>query len=212
MVTHGSSASDNQTVEETASARADRRNKASARERLLEAANDLFYEEGVHTVGIERVIARAGVAKATLYYAFGSKEELIRAYLQARHDVTRRRMEAALETRYATARERLVGVFEVQGEQFSEPGFRGCAFINASAETYHGSPVEQVSDEARAWTRQLFLSLASEAGAPDPPALAHQLVVLYDGAAITARMDRDPSAAQASRAIAAAIVDASVPG
>ena len=64
------------------SARADRR---SARERLLAAADELFYEEGVHTVGVDRVIERAGVAKATLYSAFGSKDELIRAYLAARH-------------------------------------------------------------------------------------------------------------------------------
>src|SRR6201986_5035879 len=83
----------------------------SARERLLQAANELFYEEGVHTVGIDRVIERAGVAKATLYSAFGSKEALIQAYLESRHAATSARIERGIE-RYATPRERLLGVFE----------------------------------------------------------------------------------------------------
>src|ERR1700709_1732310 len=103
------------------------RPKASARERLLEAANELFYLEGVQSVGIDRVIEHAGVAKATLYNAFGSKEELIRAYLRMRHTRIQERMERELAARYDTPRERLVGVFEVQGMSFVEPDFRGCA-------------------------------------------------------------------------------------
>ncbi|MEA2500217.1 MAG: hypothetical protein QOD01_328, partial [Actinomycetota bacterium] len=179
-----------------------------ARERLLDAANALFYEEGVHTVGIDRVIERAGVAKATLYNAFGSKDELVRAYLTARHAATRERMARELEARYQTPRERLVGVFEVQGLSFAEPGFRGCAFIGACAETRPGSTVEAVADEYRAWVRSLFLDLAQEAGATDPERLARQLVLLYDGAGISAWMDRDPGAALAARTVAAALVDA----
>src|SRR5438270_7234988 len=69
---------------------------ASARKRLLDAANELFYEEGVHTVGVDRVIERAGVAKATLYTVFGNKDGLVRAYLLGRHDRTRERMTASL--------------------------------------------------------------------------------------------------------------------
>src|SRR5256885_705956 len=80
--------------------------RQSARERLLAAASELFYEEGVHTVGIDRVIERAGVAKATLYSAFGSKEKLVRAYLQARHAATRERMARELAARHQPPRER----------------------------------------------------------------------------------------------------------
>src|SRR2546425_13142594 len=97
----------------------------SPRERLLAAANELFYEEGVHTVGIDRVIERAGVAKASLYSTFGSKDELIRAYLEARHTATRERMERELAARYDTPRDRLLGAFDIQGESFDQPGFRG---------------------------------------------------------------------------------------
>ena len=115
----------------------------SARERLLAAANELFYDEGVHTVGIDRVIERAGVAKASLYNTYGSKDELVRVYLEQRHAVVTARISKYLE-RYAGPRERLLGVFEAQGELFAEPGFRGCAFVSASAE----SPGEAVSRAA----------------------------------------------------------------
>ena len=93
----------------------------SARERLLAAASELFYAEGVHTVGIDRVIERAGVAKASLYNTFGSKDELVRAYLEGRHAQTSERILRYLE-RYSTPRERLLGVFEAQGELFAPPG------------------------------------------------------------------------------------------
>ena len=183
----------------------------SARERLLAAANELFYEEGVHTVGIDRVIERAGVAKASLYNVFGSKDELIRAYLARRHERRRARITAALE-RYTTPRERLLGVFDVLGEALMEPGFRGCAFVNASAESQPGSGVEQVSDEMRAWVRSLFTDLAAAAGAPDPAGLAAQLVLLYDGASVGARMDRNPGTAAAARTVAAALIAAAIDG
>src|SRR6185503_17713307 len=97
----------------------------SARERLLDAANELFYAEGVHTVGIDRVIERAGVAKASLYNTFGSKDELVRAYLEGRHARMAGRINRYIE-RYDTPRERLLGVFEAQGETFADPTFRGC--------------------------------------------------------------------------------------
>ncbi len=182
--------------------------RSPARERLLSAANELFYEEGVHTVGIDRVIERAGVAKATLYSVFGSKDQLVRAYLLARHLTWRAHMEQEL-ARFGTPRERLLGVFDVLGEWFARPGYRGCAFVNASAEARPGDVVEEVSDLARGWLRELFTELATEAGIARPQALAQQLVMLYHGAGNVARMDRDPAGAAAvGRATAVLLVDA----
>lgn len=181
--------------------------RSSARERLLAAADELFYEGGVRTVGIDRVIERAGVAKATLYSAFGSKDELIRSYLTARHVARQERITHGL-ARYDTPRDRLLGVFDVLGDVIAEPGFRGCAFVNASAEARPGSAVEQVSDESRAWLRALFTELGQAVGAADPGRLARQLVLLYDGAIVAAKMDRDPGAAVAARAAAATLLDA----
>jgi AcrR family transcriptional regulator len=188
------------------------KDRLPARERLLAAADELFYEEGVHSVGIDRVIERAGVAKATLYSAFGSKDDLVGAYLAARHAATRDRMTRELAARYHTPRERLLGVFDIQGEAFTEPGFRGCPFIGASAEARPGSTIEEAAEEHRAWVRSLFLDLAldlaKEANVNDPERLAQQLVLLYDGAGVAAWMDREPGAAAAARAVATALIDA----
>jgi AcrR family transcriptional regulator len=181
--------------------------RASARERLLAAANELFYSEGVQTVGIDRIIEKAGVAKASLYNIFGSKDELVRAYLESRHARTSDRIDRTL-TRFRTPRERLLGVFDAQGELFCEPGFNGCAFMAASAEAPHGSSAEAASDQYRSWVRTLLSDLAEEAGVIDHDGLARQLHLLYDGAGISARMDKDPSAATTARAAAALLFDA----
>jgi AcrR family transcriptional regulator len=183
---------------------------ASARARLLDAASHLFYEEGVHTVGVDRVVERAGVAKATLYALFGNKEGLVRAYLMARDEAIRGRMTRRL-ARYGAPRERLLGVFGVQDRMFSEPGFRGCAFARANAEAPDGTSAEEVSETHRTWLRSLFIDLATDAGARDPEQLARQLMLLYDGAAISAWMDHNPSAAHAARSVATALVDAALP-
>jgi len=178
--------------------------KPSARDRLLAAANELFYNEGVHTVGVDRVIERAGVAKASLYNTFGSKDELVRAYLDGRHAQTAARITRAL-SRYGSPRERLLGVFDVQAELFAEPDFRGCAFVSACAE----SPSEVVETAAagyRDWLRELFTGLAREAGVPG--AVARQLQILFDGAGLAASMDHDPAAAVAARAAAETLLDA----
>jgi AcrR family transcriptional regulator len=183
--------------------------RPSARERLLAAANELFYAEGVHTVGIDRVIEHAGVAKGSLYNTFGSKDELIHAYLKGRHERIAERITRALES-YDTPRDRLLSVFESQGQSLADTGYRGCAFARASAESHPGDRVEQAYGEYRGWVRSLFTRLAEEAGAPDPAALARELHLLYDGTAVSARMDHDPAASVAARAAAAALLDAAL--
>jgi len=183
--------------------------RPSARERLLASANELFYNEGVHTVGIDRIIEHAGVAKASLYNTFGSKDELVRAYLETRREnVTRRIMQAV--DRYDTPRERLLAVFEGQGEVFAQPGYRGCAFARASAESHPGDQAEQAADAYRGWVRTLLTELAAQTGVREPEALARQLHLLYEGAGQSARMDRDPGAAAVARAAAAVLLDAAL--
>src|ERR1700749_1858014 len=104
--------------------------RPSAPERLLAAANELFYNEGVHTVGIDRIIEQAGVAKASLYNTFGSKDELVRAYLEPRQASLTQRIMQAVDP-YDPPRERLLAVFEGQGDLFAGPDYRGCAFARA---------------------------------------------------------------------------------
>jgi AcrR family transcriptional regulator len=184
----------------------DQKVRVPARERLLAAAEALFYEEGFNMVGIDRVIERAGVAKASLYDCFGSKEELVRCYLVARKEARQARVTEGL-AKYSTPRDRLLGVFDILGKILAEPNYRGCAFVKAGADVPAGSSIKGVCDDSRQWMRDLFTGLAKDAGALDPKMLAQQLVMLYDGASIAAQMDQNPKAAAAARVVAAAMLD-----
>ena len=184
--------------------------RSSARERLLDAANELFYAEGVQTVGIDRIIERAGVAKASLYNLFGSKEELVAAYLACRHDRTTGRLARAMDE-VDDPRQKILAVFDSQAQQYQQPDFNGCAFIAATTEAPANGLVEQAADRFRAWMRAMFTDLAEQAGAPDPRSLGRQLHLLYDGAGVAGRMDHhDPGLASSAHHAAAALVDAAV--
>ena len=183
--------------------------RQSARERLLSAADELFYAEGVQSVGIDRVIEHAGVAKASLYNLFGNKEGLVRAYLEARHNGTTDQLMAAVD-RNRNPRRRIVAVFDAQAQMFAQPGFRGCAFVSAFAEARLGGLVAQAAGEYRAWMRAQFIDLAEQAGASDPLELGRQLLIIFDGGTTAAWMDQDPSIASSSRAAVEALLDAAL--
>jgi AcrR family transcriptional regulator len=185
--------------------------RSSARERLLDAANDLFYAEGVQTVGVDRIIERAGVAKASLYNLFGSKEELVAAYLASRHERTTTRLTEAIE-KVDDPRQKILAVFDTQAQQYQQPDFHGCAFIAASTEAPSGGLVEQAADQFRAWIRAMFIDLAEQADAPDPVSLGRQLHFIYDGAGLAGRMDHhDAAIAPAARHAVQALLDGALP-
>jgi len=178
-----------------------------ARERHLAAAEELFYQDGVQSVGIDRVIERAGVAKASLYANFNGKDDLVRAYLDARFEARR----AAIETKLAlqeAPRDKMLAVFDAMTEPLAKRNYRGCAFLRATAEMAADASGREVCRDARRWTRELLSGLAKEARASNPDVLAKQLVLLYDGAAASAQMDRDPAAAAEARAAAVLLIDA----
>jgi AcrR family transcriptional regulator len=186
--------------------------QASARERLLEAANELFYEEGVHTVGIDRVLARAGVAKASLYSTFGSKDELVREYLR-RRAMMRRHQVAEEIAKHEDPRARILCVFDVLEEIARQSNFRGCAFINACAERVEGrrGPGHEVALEQREWMCDLFASFARDLGIADPEKIARQLKLLYDGAIIGAAIASNPALARDARATAESLLEREAP-
>ena len=184
--------------------------RLSARDRLLAAADELFYSDGVHVVGVDRIVERAGVTKASLYNTFGSKDELVRAYLE-NHFRRRQSRIAQILAAHTTPRERLLAVFaEVEG-LLAGAAFRGCRFISAAAESGPGDPGEVVAEKYRAWLWSLFTDLAEAVGASDAKQVGRQLFLLYDGAAVAARMDQDRgAAAKAVRAAVIALLDAAV--
>src|SRR5438552_3626112 len=185
--------------------------RAPARERLLAAADKLFYAEGVHVVGVDRIVEEAGVTKASLYNTFGSKDELVRAYLE-NHLRRRQKRVAGILAAQRSPREQIVAMFaEVEG-LLAGSEFRGCRFISAAAEARPGDAGEAVAAAYRAWLWSVFTDLARAAGAKDPKQFGRQLFLLYDGAAVAARMDDDRgAAAKAVRTAALSLLDAAIP-
>ncbi|HCF99443.1 MAG TPA: hypothetical protein DEV93_02755 [Chloroflexi bacterium] len=107
-----------------------------------------------------------------------------------------------------TPQDRILCVFDVLGQVVAEPGFHGCASINAGVGARPGSAVAEASDVSRAWLRSLFVDLSREAGAANPERLAQQLAQLYDGASVAAQLDGDYDVAAVARAAAAKLLDA----
>src|SRR3984893_17372914 len=161
--------------------------RPSARERLLAASDELFYRDGVHSTGIDAVIAKAGVAKGSLYYIFGAKDELVAAYLRVRLDAWRERVDAA-QAGIDDPEEKILAVFDAIADYVSLPGFRGCPFVNAAAEAPAGEAQELAIKEYRRWVRESFLALAADTRVGDTASLADALIVLYDGALATAEV------------------------
>src|SRR5438876_10579116 len=111
--------------------------RKSARERLLAAADQLFYAEGVHVVGVDRIAERAGVTKATLYNTFGSKEDLVRAYLE-QHMRRRQERLARILAANDSPRKGILGIFAEVVELLEGSAFSGCRFVMATAEEWSG--------------------------------------------------------------------------
>jgi AcrR family transcriptional regulator len=175
----------------------------------LAAADELFYAEGIHAVGIDRVLERAGVAKASLYSTFGSKEQLVREYLMQRHVRRKDRILAALE-RHPTPRAKLLGFFDAVDDLLAQPTFQGCAFINAAVEEREPGGPRTVSEESRGWVRSLLVDLARQAGSGDPEELAGELMLLYDGAVVNGSIERDRKGARIARRLAERLIDDAV--
>ena len=185
--------------------------RVPARDRLLAAADELFYAQGVHVVGVDRIVARAGVTKASLYSTFGSKDGLVRAYLE-NHFSRRQRRIAKILAEHTTPRARLLAVFDEVEGMLAGSAFRGCRFISAAAESAPGEAGEVVAEQYRAWLWSLFTELAEAAGARDAKQVGRQLFLLYDGAAVAARMDDDrTAAAKAVRSAVTALLEAAIP-
>lgn len=182
--------------------------KAPARQRLLEAADRLFYSEGIHTVGIDKVIEEAGVAKGSLFYNFSGKDDLIAAYLSGR-DQRRRDRIAKFQDGKDQPVDKLLAIFDALGEAVAEPGYKGCPFANANAEARPGSVEANALRAFRDWLADAMQSLCREAGFVDPAHVSARLRLLYDGAVANSNLDNQPGAVAIARELAAMIMDTS---
>lgn len=167
-----------------------RKSPSAARERILTAAGRLFYDEGIHAVGVERVITAADVSRVTFYRHFPSKDALIEAYLRARGDRMRERIAAVRGADDADPRKTLDAVAETLVDDRSGAGFRGCEFVNAAAEyadTAH--PARTVTVLQRGWLMDVTAEALGQLGHPRPRRLARQLLMLRTGASVASDLD-----------------------
>lgn len=178
----------------------------------MAAASDLFYRHGVRAVGVDAIIAAAGVAKASFYRHFPSKDELVAAWLRSPQPRWLDGVAAETEHRTSEPRARLLTFFDVLLEFIAEPGFAGCAYLNAAAELHepkgpiHAAIGEYISD-VEAYLR----GLAEAAGLAAPRSLALQLRLVVAGALITTvAIELDESLSDAVREAAATLVGAAV--
>ncbi|GCD92585.1 TetR family transcriptional regulator [Embleya hyalina] len=158
---------------------------------MLDTASTLFYAEGVHAVGVDRIIAEAAVAKATFYHHFPAKDTLVHAYLTEQFEAQRRTVADFLaDSASLPPREVLVRFFDLIVEIGRRPGFRGCPFINAAAEFPDvAHPVRGAILEHRVWFRTMVADLLTAAGDARPRAGADILMLLRDGLAVGCYLD-----------------------
>jgi AcrR family transcriptional regulator len=194
--------------EDLASATPEEGARATSRERILEAAYELFSKRGIRAVGTEQILERADVARATLYRHFHSKEELVLAFLQRREQRwTREFVEAEARRRGSTPRERLLAIFDVFDEWFHRDDFEGCSFINTLLETADRSlPVGKASAAHLEYIRSVVRTLAEEAGVQDGDSFARSWHILMKGSIVSAA-EGDEVAAQRARAMGEDLLD-----
>jgi AcrR family transcriptional regulator len=170
------------------------RQTSPVRDRILAAANEYFYSEGIRAVSADRLIAAAGVSKVTFYRHFPSKDDLVVAYLEGRAEVERQALEQ-LRAQTGNADDTLIAIARVIADISCSPGFRGCPFINAAAEFADPAhPARKAIATHRAWFASFVKDLLGELGIQDRDAVADQLIMLRDGAMVTGYLGPDPAA------------------
>lgn len=184
-----------------------RRVAPAARGRLLQAASEMFYEQGIRASGVDEIVMRAGVTKPTLYRHFTSKDELLTAVLERRHEERRAVLAAEVPARAGTPRGRLLAVFDWLGEWLVKESNRGCAFTNAAVEMVDpGHPAVAVVRRHKEWMRGLLRDLASQADLRQPDDLAAMLMLLVEGASASACILGGQEAARTAHRAAAVLV------
>jgi AcrR family transcriptional regulator len=176
------------------------RETSQARQRILETADRLFYQEGVRAVGIDRIIAEAGVAKMSLYKHFPSKDDLILAVLQYREQSVLKFFRGAMDRHSKRAKNPLRAFFAALKEWFEAPGFRGCAFQNAAVEL--ADPAHAGTEFVRGHKQRFgeFLRGLVEAAVGKTAAkVAPAVAILVEGAIVTAVIQGTPDAADVAR-------------
>ncbi len=191
------------------STRRPRSTSDNVKERILSTASALFYAEGCRAVGIDRVLAESGAAKASLYAHFESKDALVAAFLERRALEWRTLVQQKIEASGLDARGRILLAFDLLSDWIKSDGFRGCPFQNLSSEhADNAHPALEIARAHRAWIHRFYHDLVVETGLKPVDELAHSLVVLQDGAASAGLLDGDRDSGGRARWAVEALLDA----
>jgi len=179
--------------------------------RVLDAASALFYERGIHAVGVDTISEAAGVSKKTLYDRFGSKDALVVSYLQHRDARWREHVAATLAMVPGPGVDRVLAVFDAAISWSDDNNPKGCSAINARAEVSDADGAQSVFPEVtrqKVWLLELFARLCREAGIVDPDGTAQTLMLLYEGAIVTVGMRTFARPLEHARSVARSLLTA----
>ncbi|HEY8160320.1 MAG TPA: TetR/AcrR family transcriptional regulator [Methylobacter sp.] len=180
-------------------------------EKILQAASELFYSQGIRATGVDAIAKAANTTKMSLYKYFLSKDDLVLAFLRKRDEDFRLWFVDQVNAKADMPNAKLLAVFDVIGEWMAVPEFRGCAFINAAAEfPIEGNPMHQVSSEFYDHFRNYIADLAVQCGSRSPKNLAQQLSLLIEGAIVSEQMKRHSGSAEQAKQAAIVLIETSL--
>ena len=183
--------------------------RSTPAERILKVADKLFYQDGIRAVGVDRLISESGVAKASFYRAFPSKDDLVAAWLDIRDQHWRAWLQATIEQLAPRAQDKPLAVFDALDTRFRQSTFRGCAFINTIAELARlDHPGALAARRHKESVRTLLASLLKDAGYKDFESLAVIFLQLIDGAIVAAVREGKPDAALRAKQLAELVLAA----
>jgi AcrR family transcriptional regulator len=184
------------------------RDAHATREQIIQAADALFYGEGIRSASMDAIAARVGVTKRTLYYHFPSKDDLIGAYLAARDEPTFVCLVDWMDETKGDLPEQVVGLFEELAHAMKAPRWKGCGFIRAAAELAGapGHPALKIGSVHKKRFEAWLEGRIAASGLSEPALRARQVAILLDGAAAQVMIHRDPAYALAAGQAAAALV------
>ena len=181
--------------------------RPTKRDELVQKALQVFYRNGFHATGMDKLVDETGISKTSMYKHFRTKEDLILAVLRLRDEHFRNWLYRRMEDLADTPQGQLVAMFDALEEWFAEPGYKGCMFIKASSEYQDAAhPIHKQSADHKRMLEVHVTALAEKAGLPEPAALARQLLLLKEGAIVTAHLGHTERPAQDAKAAARLLV------
>ena len=207
-----STTSDSVTSDASSTSLSSKATRRSARSRLLDAAATLFYAEGMTATGIDKITAEAGVAKKSLYNNFSSKDELMRAYIEQRHEEWLELYRARLAG-VSGGKAGVLAVFDAYLDHANAAyphGFRGCGLLNAAAELPAGVPGREAVRRHKEEVESLLVGHLEQAGVSDPRGLAEHLSFLLEGAMSRAGLEGQPDRIRHAQKLAESLMESAM--